>query len=203
MSRSEPVIAISGTFVPSTTRIADISTKQVLQCEFNSDRPIPIVTVYPISMQVGFCQFQEQEDTHDRPFRRWVRSPFRLQAFHAALSGDLTLLELGGSFLCQIPQSLTTQVTLNHKLVDPLLKIKETPIDATIGLRICPWPGGAKNDLAATINQALESRGVPADVVDSRTKSILATIPHDQIRSHIKEPDVTFWTSLKRLASEH
>lgn len=203
VSRSEPVIAIGGVHVPLTTRIADIPTKNVLRVELNGDRPIPITTVYPIEMQLGFCQFQEHDEAGDKQFRRWVRSPFRLQASHVALQGDLTLLELGGSFLCQVPNSVTTQVTLNHKLVDPLLKIKETPIDATIGFRICPLPGGAKNDLANIITQALKSRGVPSDVVESRTKSILATIPNEQIRSHIKEPDVTFWTSLKRLASEH
>ena len=57
--------------------------------------------------------------------------------------------------------------------------------------------------MVQAITQTLRSRGVPNDVIDDRVKSILATIPQDQIRSHIKEPEVTFWASLKRLASEH
>lgn len=95
------------------------------------------------------------------------------------------------------------QVTINHKLVDPCLAIREVSSTDTIDFRICPLPGGAKNDLANVITQALRKRGVPDDALDARTKSILATVPHDQLRTHIKEPDVTFWTSLKRLASEH
>ena len=200
---SDPIIAVDGIIIPASTKLVDFPAAESFQVDLNCDMPIPTFQVHRIPVQIGFCRFSSTPTDTEMPFKRWVRSPFKIQAFHASLSGDLTLLELGSSFFAQVVNAQTLQVTLNHKLVDPLLTIKDTPINDTISFRLCPLPGGAKNELASVITQALKCRGVPADVVEARTKSILSTIPQDQIRSHIKEPEVTFWASLKRLASEH
>ena len=53
------------------------------------------------------------------------------------------------------------------------------------------------------LTKALTSRGVGEDCVEARIKQILADIPSDQIRPHLKEPDFQFWASLKKLANEH
>lgn len=66
-------------------------------------------------------------------------------------------------------------VTLNSKVTDPNLLIKGTPSDITIGFRVCPLPGGGKQDFTQAIAQTLRNRGVPNDSVDDRVKSILAT----------------------------
>ena len=198
-----PVIEAGGIIMPSSTKIADIPSNLSLQVELNGDRPIPTFVLHRIPAQVGLCLFPSRFEVGDKPYRRWIRSPFKVQTTEFELPGDLSLLELGSSFFSQMTSAQTVQVTVNHKLVDPSLLIKETPCNDTISFKLCPLPGGAKNELGSIITQALKSRGVPVEVVDARTKSILATIPQDQIRSHVKEPEVTFWASLKRLASEH
>ena len=200
---SKPVIEVGGIIFSADTKVSDIPSHHEFQLELNGDRPLPCITIYRVPAQVGLCLFPSKLEIGDTPFQRWIRTPFKIQAIQVELPGFLTLLELGSSFFAQTTNAQTIQVTMNGKLVDPSLLIKETPINDTIAFKVCALPGGAKHELATIITQALKNRGVPDEALDARTKSILATVPQEQIRTHIKEPEVTFWASLKKLASEH
>ena len=198
-----PIVRAGDFTFPATVKICELPVGQSITVELNGKQPLPTVVVHQFPFQVGLCLASSTTNVGPGLFRRWIRSPFKVQATEMDLQGDMTLLTLGSSFFTKVTSPQTLLVTLNGRTVDPCLTIRETSSEVTIAFRCCPLPGGAKNDLAGTISQALQTRGVPAEAVDARTKSVLATIPQDQLRSHIKEPEVTFWASLKRLASEH
>ena len=143
----EPIIDAGGIIVPPSTKTSDMPNMKSFVVELNGDRPLPTLTLFQVPVQVGLCLFPDRLDVGDQPFRRWVRTPFKVQTFQVELPGALTLLELGSSFFAQITSAQTVQVTINHKLVDPCLTIREVSSTDTIDFRICPLPGGAKTTL--------------------------------------------------------
>ena len=204
--QSEPIVKAQGTIFPACVKVEELPVGNSFHVELNGFRPYPTAVIYLIPFQVGICQELPNPTANTGLFRRWIRSPFKVQASQYDFPGDMALITIGSAFFTQVKRPQTILVTLNNKVADPCLLVKDTPVDVTIGFRVCPLPGGGKsdkNDLTAVLSHVLQTRGVPAESVEARVKAILAAIPQDQIRSHAKEPEVTFWASLKRLASEH
>lgn len=170
--------------------------------ELGLSKPWPCIVLEVVPEWM--MQTSSQQDFHVKSqFKREVQSPFSLKRDTRSFSGDTSLQVIGGAFFLECESPQTIQVLINNKLVDPTLKVRETPRDSAIVFRCTPLPGGAKGEVHGVLSKTLVKRGVEQANVDARIKTILASIPIDEIKPHCKEDDSQFWNSLKQLANQH
>ena len=140
----EPVVK-AGSFVFSACiKVEELPVGSSFCVELNGKKPYPTCVVHIIPYQVGLCLVPTDPSVNTGLFRRWIRSPFKVRAELFDFAGDTNLITIGGSFFAGVTKSQTIVVTLNSKVVDPSLLIKDTPSDITIGFRVCPLPGGGE-----------------------------------------------------------
>ena len=83
----------------------------------------------------------------------------------------------------------------NGKSVDPRLFVQQAE-PATIDIRVCALPGGAKNSndqLAKKLAEILQKRGVPSVDKESRAALILSKIPHSEVTAILSKNEFDAW----------
>ncbi len=201
--QSRLMIEVDGKIIDSMVLVEWVKCGKRLVIEGCGNKPCPPLEVEIIKDTPGLSKSANVNDPIDRTFSRYIRSPFKIQAEWVRFKGDDSLMSIGAAYMAKCPSVQSIAVTINGRGVDPKMLAKCTHEATIIAFRVMPLVGGAKDELQAVLNKTLTTRGVSEDLVDARIKQILADIPGDQIRPHLKEPDFQFWLSLKKLANEH
>ncbi len=177
---------------------------------FESTKPFPVMKLEIIigtniidQMKIGT---KEVVPLNER-IERWVRSPFQSKAFPKVFSRFLTLTRLAAMYFAHSESKQGILTLVNGKCCDPRTTLGDIQPNDVITIRSCPLVGGAKDkekdkDVKAMLNNQLSSRGVPADLVDSRVEAIMAIVSADRFRSHLAESTPRQWVSIKALANE-
>ena len=201
--QSRFLVGVDGKIIDSTVLVEWVKCGKRLVVEGCGNKPCPSLEVEIIKDTPEIQKTVATNDPTDVSFSRYIRSPFKIQAEWVKFKGDDSLMSIGAAFMSKCPSVQTISVSINGRLVDPKMQAKCTHEATIIAYRVMPLVGGAKDEMQSILSKTLTTRGVSEEVVDSRIKQILADIPSDQIRPHLKEPDFQFWSSLKKLANEH
>ena len=197
------LVGVDGKVIESTVLVKWVCWGKKLVIEGCGNKPCPPLEVEIIKDTPGHQKPMITEDPIALPCSRYIRSPFKIQAEWVKFQGDESLMSIGAAFMSKCQSLQAMSVTINGKGVDPKMLARYTHEATIVAFRVLPLVGGAKDEIQLVLSKTLTSRGVSEDSVDARVKQILADIPSDQIRPHLKEPDFQFWSSLKKLANEH
>ena len=203
LAKGSPIVEAGSCIVDPTIEIQAVAHEHVLMVDLNNMNATPRLVVEIVPQCLDPSKVDWGVDSLLAPFKRYIRSPFRVHGCEYKLPGECTLLKLGASFFCQSEACQTLLVTSNCRTVDPHLTIRETCEKDVISFRAVPLPGGAKKDLTQHLTTQLVNRGVPQDNVKERVKQIMDEIPADQLKALPRDDDNTFWQSLKKLATEN
>ena len=164
---------------------------------FQGERPWPAVQlVMTIPFQRSGCpgEFCVKD----------VKGPFDSRPKSCKIPLDWTVLHLVASYLDLHSSNLTLLVLQNGRSVDPRLFVQQAE-PATIDIRVCALPGGAKNSndqIAKKLAEILQKRGVPSVDKDSRAALILSKIPHSEVTAILSKNEFDAWAELKKKANE-
>ena len=202
MTGGDPIIQVGTTIVDAKMEVHVIAHEERMIVDLNCTKVTPklCVEIVPQRLDPNLTDWGLGNEL--APFKRFIKTPFRIHGHEYCLPGECTLLKLGASFFCQSEACQTLLVTSNCRTVDPNLTIRETCEKDVISFRAVPLPGGAKNDLSKFLSKLLLDRGVPKDGVDARVKHIMNEIPNDRLKTLSKDDESVFWQNLKKVATE-
>lgn len=198
-----PIVEVGARIVDPTIEVQAIKDEAHMLVDLNTSKNFPRlnIEIVPQNLDPNLKDWGVGEIL--APFKRFVKSPFRVHGHEYKLPGDCTLLKLGATFFCQSEVCQTLLVTCNCRTIDPNVTIRETNERDVINFRATPLPGGAKKELNQFIAKQLQSRGVPKEHVDDRVKQIFDDVPNDQLKAISRDDEGVFWQHLKKLATEH
>lgn len=197
------VFAKDGEVDPKPRDVDWMDLLSQLQIQWNCMRPLAITTVGMLHERSDDVSKLASGMAHEHCVRVWVRSPFHVKAKEVLLPRCFPVGRVAATFLAHTQLNSTMIMMANTLVLDPDMRCGDLSSHDVVSCRICPLPGGGKNDaLKHRIGMCLRSRGVPSDVVEQRVQDFLTQCSFDGLAGIDEDDDEKFWDVLKTKASD-
>eukprot|EP00438_Fugacium_kawagutii_P008187 Skav214681 [mRNA] locus=scaffold923:733843:738186:- [translate_table: standard] len=189
-----------GETIPLDT-YASAWTQIVIQ--WDTLRPLRTTEVSAIMFKEGLDSPVTQTKLALHGVTRHMRSPFEVKAKQYHVHPNMSVGDVGATYLCHTQVQATMLCTINGAVVDPTIVMSEIAAESTMNFRLCPLLGGGKADqIKKRIQEMLTSKGVPEAEVQERLNALIAKCPADKFLVYKDDSDEQFWENTKKLASE-